>query len=217
MKASRLLFGTLLAVMLSACGQQASEPQFITGNGHSHVADSSGGDSHSHAGGTSIGDTPPPSADYTGPDASLPNAYDAQFINNMAAHHNGAIQMAEQALQESQRSEIKQLAEHIIDDQHKEIQQMATWLEQWYPGARINASKAMKMDAMEISQDQSKPFDLRFIETMIAHHQGALEMAQEAQVKAEHPELKQLAAQIIKAQTAEIDQMRAWQQQWFAN
>jgi uncharacterized protein (DUF305 family) len=216
MKPTRLLLGTLLVLVVSACGQPSRSESIFTSGSHSHSADMPGSDGHQHTADRSIGDTPPPSAGANDPASTIPNSYDARFINNMASHHNGALQMAEQALHESRRSEIKQLAEHMIDDQHTEIQQMAGWLEAWYPGARVSADEAMPMDAMAISQDQSKPFDLRFLETMILHHQGALTMAQEAQTKAEHPELRQLAGEIIKAQSAEIEQMRAWQQQWFA-
>jgi uncharacterized protein (DUF305 family) len=133
----------------------------------------------------------------------------------MSTHHNGAIHMAEEALRQSQRPEIKELAEHIIDEQHKEIQQMATWREQWYPGSHVEGGKGMVMGDMEISNDASKPFDQRFIEAMISHHQGAVDMAKEAQTKGERDEIRQLAAQIIKAQEAEIAQLKAWQQQWF--
>ena len=57
------------------------------------------------------------------------------------------------------------------------------------------------------SGDTSQPFDQRFITAMIAHHNGAIEMAREAQTKAEHPEIKQLAEAIIKAQEAEVAQL----------
>jgi uncharacterized protein (DUF305 family) len=49
---------------------------------------------------------------------------------------------------------------------------------------------------------------------MIAHHEGAITMAKEAEQKAEHPELKKLSADIIKAQQPEIDQMKKWQDAW---
>jgi uncharacterized protein (DUF305 family) len=50
---------------------------------------------------------------------------------------------------------------------------------------------------------------------MMSHHTGAIAMAREAQTKAEHPEIKQLAAEIIKAQEAEVQQLQEWQQAWF--
>jgi uncharacterized protein (DUF305 family) len=59
--------------------------------------------------------------------------------------------------------------------------------------------------------------DLAFIDGMTAHHQQAIEEAKAAQVRARRPEVKRLAADIIKAQQAEIDQMRAWRLAWFPN
>jgi uncharacterized protein (DUF305 family) len=51
---------------------------------------------------------------------------------------------------------------------------------------------------------------------MIPHHEGAIAMAQDAQQKAEHQEIKDLAQAIIAAQEGEIAQMKEWQQTWFA-
>jgi len=141
--------------------------------------------------------------------------YDAQFIDSMIEHHTGAITMAKQAQLESQRPEIKQLAETIIRDQQKEIDQMKAWREQWYPGLPPTGGMGMSMGDMEVGGDASQPFDQRFITAMVAHHNGAIEMARDAQTKAEHPELKQLAEAIIKAQEAEVQQLQAWGSQWF--
>ena len=58
-------------------------------------------------------------------------------------------------------------------------------------------------------------FDLMFIDMMIPHHASAVAMAQVAQTRAEHPELRMLAEAIIASQSAEIDQMQTWRDQWF--
>jgi uncharacterized protein (DUF305 family) len=123
--------------------------------------------------------------------------------------------MAEQALQESERPEIKQLAQNIIDTQQQEIDRMTAWREQWYPDLAPSGGMSMDMGDMEISTDTSLPFDQRFITAMISHHKGAIAMAQEAQTLAEHAELKQLASEIIEAQEAEVAQLEEWQREWF--
>jgi len=59
------------------------------------------------------------------------------------------------------------------------------------------------------------PYDARFIDSMLIHHRGAVEMAQEALEKAEREELKIMAQVIIDAQSAEIEQMRKWREEWY--
>ncbi|HBE32819.1 MAG TPA: DUF305 domain-containing protein [Cyanobacteria bacterium UBA11368] len=58
-------------------------------------------------------------------------------------------------------------------------------------------------------------YDLRFIDAMIPHHQGAVLMAKEVQQKSKRPEMKQLADNIIKAQNKEIEQMKQWRKNWY--
>ena len=58
-------------------------------------------------------------------------------------------------------------------------------------------------------------FDLRFINAMIAHHEGAVTMAQDALKKSQRPQIKQLAKEIIAAQQKEIAQMKQWRKAWY--
>lgn len=141
--------------------------------------------------------------------------YDAQFIDGMTVHHQGAVAMAEQALEASQRSEIKQLAQNIIATQNTEVEQMASWRQQWYPELAATGGTGGHMGDMQLSSDSSVPFDQRFITAMISHHSGAIAMAKEAQTRAEHAEIKQLAGEIIQTQEAEVQQLEAWQKAWF--
>lgn len=57
-------------------------------------------------------------------------------------------------------------------------------------------------------------FDEAFIAEMIAHHQGAIDMANLAKQNAKHDEIKNLADDIVAAQTKEINEMKSWQTQW---
>jgi uncharacterized protein (DUF305 family) len=60
-------------------------------------------------------------------------------------------------------------------------------------------------------------FDQMFIDMMVPHHQAAIEMALVALEKAEHPEIKQMAAQIIADQEKEIEQLKTWRQEWYGS
>ncbi|MBN3874113.1 MULTISPECIES: DUF305 domain-containing protein [unclassified Nostoc] len=155
---------------------------------------------------------------------------DLRFIDAMIPHHQGAVEMAKEAQQKSKRPEIKKLADNIIKSQNQEITQMKRWRQAWYPKA---GDKPMAYDSqmghmMEMSSDQMKTmmmsqdlgaadaeFDLRFINAMIPHHQGAVTMAKDALSKSKRPEIKQLSQEIIKAQNIEIKQMQQWQKTWY--
>jgi uncharacterized protein (DUF305 family) len=63
--------------------------------------------------------------------------------------------------------------------------------------------------------DQNAPFDQRFLDQMIAHHQMAVTSAQRMIADSARPELRDLAQRIITGQQREIDQMQAWRQEWY--
>jgi len=141
--------------------------------------------------------------------------FDAQFIDGMIVHHEGAVVMAQEALTRSEQPELRALAEAIITAQGPEIEQMQAWRGEWYPDLAATPGMDMPMGDMAVSSDESIPYDQRFLVAMISHHQGAIHMAQDALEKAEHPELKTLAEAIIAAQQAEITQMSGWLEDWF--
>lgn len=157
---------------------------------------------------------------------SSPNAtkapFDLQFIDTMAAHHQSAIEMAELVEKRSAHDELKKMAKKMIDDQQGEIKQLKEWKQQWYadkgeamnmqlPGM-MESMKGMPMDQLKDSEGEK--FDVLFIQTMTKHHQGAIKMAQEAQKRAQHPEIKKLAQGIISEQKKEIAQMAKWNKAW---
>ena len=61
------------------------------------------------------------------------------------------------------------------------------------------------------------PFDQRFIDMMVPHHEAAIAMAEIARTRATRDELRALADEIIHAQTAEVEQLRAWRESWFGS
>lgn len=160
---------------------------------------------------------------------SSPNAasapYDLQFIDTMTDHHQGAVEMAKIVLQKTNNAQLKKFAENIIADQTREITAMKEWRDKWYAGkpAAINMEMSGMADSMQMMMGDGmkkfeaadgKDFDLMFLEMMTPHHAGAVTMGKEALQKAEHPEIKTLANNIIKAQEAEIKQMAEWKAKW---
>ena len=156
--------------------------------------------------------------------------YDLRFIDGMMMHHKGAVAMAKEALEKSQRPEIKQLANNIIEAQNKEIAQMKQWRTAWYPKASqqpvaygganksVMPMSAKQHESMMMSQDlgaADDKFDLRFLNAMIPHHECAIVMANDAISKSIRPEIKQLNQDILTSQQAEITQMKQWRKAWY--
>jgi uncharacterized protein (DUF305 family) len=63
--------------------------------------------------------------------------------------------------------------------------------------------------------DSNAPFDQRFFDQMIVHHQGAVMSAQMMIADSARPELRDLAQRIITGQQREIGQMRQWRADWY--
>ena len=63
--------------------------------------------------------------------------------------------------------------------------------------------------------DPDAPYDLRFIDEMVMHHQGAIMSSEMMIGDSEHPELRDLAQRIQEEQQRQIDQMRAWRAEWY--
>lgn len=157
---------------------------------------------------------------------SSPNAanapYDLQFLDTMIAHHRGAVDMAGPCATKAQHAEVKTLCANVISSQQKEIDEMRSWRDKWFPGAApaMNMDMAgmsgsmMGMDMKKLGTLSGNDFDLEFIREMIPHHEGAVTMAKEALQRSTKDEIKTLANAIIKAQEAEIKQMKEWQTAW---
>ena len=75
---------------------------------------------------------------------------------------------------------------------------------------------SMSMDDMmkALNGKTGDDFDMAFIEQMIPHHQGAIDMAKLALENAGHQEIKDLAQDIIESQEKEIEMMEDWQTSW---
>ena len=163
---------------------------------------------------------------------SSPGAADAaielQFLDTMIAHHQGAIDMAQLVQTRAAHPELKSMAADIIKDQQKEIEMMRAMREQYFRGTppAVNASfpgmetGMEKMDIDKLDLLKENAFDLEFLDQMIPHHEGAVEMAKYviSKLPSESSELndtlRSLARSIVDAQSAEISKMKEWQSAW---
>ena len=145
--------------------------------------------------------------------AAAGNPTDRAFVKAMVPHHRSAIVMAEIAEDRGQSAFVKQLARDIITTQAAEIRTLRREDE----GLDIDGVKVgslgvpehmMGMDGDAATLKTVDPFDAAFMDRMIAHHQGAIEMANAELRKGQDPQLKALAKDIIAAQQREITEMR---------
>ena len=162
---------------------------------------------------------------------------DQRFIAAMVPHHQGAIAMAELALGQARRAEIRALAQRIISSQSQDIVQMRRWYQQWYgtpvpvlgahgPGGMAMGGHGMGMGmgmgmaglpkpgSDLVALGQAKDFDRAFLSEMVLHHRMGVMMAAMAQIHASHRQLLDLQQAMVRAQGREINGMEAGARQW---
>ena len=98
----------------------------------------------------------------------------------------------------------------------QEIAMSPTVMEEQDTVAMDHSMHSMMMDMTSRMEGKTgDELDRIFLEDMIVHHQGALDMTELLLEGTQRPELQTLGADIIAAQTAEIAQMEAWLEEWF--
>ncbi len=145
---------------------------------------------------------------------------DRAFIDAMVPHHQGAVEMAEVALENAEHREIEQLSRNIIATQEAEIEELKAIKEEEFGTSEVPMEMgAGEMEAMGMTDPgelaNRDPFDRAFIDAMIPHHRSAIEMAQVACRESDNPEIRALAGSIIEAQTREITQLEGWRKEWY--
>lgn len=141
--------------------------------------------------------------------------YDALFIDSMMVHHQGAVDMARALQGQTRRPELLTMAGAIIDTQQSEIEFMTELRRQLFPDLPATPGLATDMRAMAVAPEDGRPYEQRFLEAMLSHHEAAIAMAREALQLARNADLKDLAAEIIRAQKEEIVTMREWLRDWY--
>jgi uncharacterized protein (DUF305 family) len=144
--------------------------------------------------------------------ASAFSGTDIMFAQMMIPHHQQAVDMSTLAETHTTNPEILALAKQIKDAQAPEIKQMTSWIES--SGAGMDMGHDMGMGGMlteeqmtALGKAQGAEFDKLYLEGMIGHHEGALQMATMIE-SSSNSEAKELAANIIKSQSAEIEKMK---------
>jgi len=148
------------------------------------------------------------------------NDADVYFAQSMIPHHQQAVEMADIALDPSVGAgeQVLDLATRIQGAQDPEIDLMTGWLTAWgqpsmdeMPDHDMSSMKGMmSADEMdEMATMTGAEFDTMWMEMMIRHHEGAVDMALTVTTDGKNPDVKVLADAIVIAQKSEITEMQA--------
>lgn len=165
--------------------------------------------------------------------ASGHNMADVMFAHMMIPHHQQALDLSALVPDRSTNQELITLAATIASEQQPEIDQMQAMLAEWgaMPGMSnmpghggmgdmpgmgdMGGMGGMGMSGMidaatvtKLTSLSGQPFDVLWLQSMIVHHQGAIEMAQNEVADGSNPGMVNLAKGMVTAQQAEIDQMQ---------
>lgn len=162
-------------------------------------------------------------------DTPAADSVDAGFSLDMSVHHLQAVEMATLATTRSTDPEVRSLAFDISQTQLNQAGRMQGWLTLWglpVTGADTMAwmggsghghmsagglmpGMATEDELTELRAARGTDFDVRFLQLMIRHHQGGLQMAQYGQQHATEAVVRGLARSIAATQTAETTTMAA--------
>ena len=174
-----------------------------------------------------------PTSSTTIPASEPFNDADVSFATGMIPHHAQALVMVDMTRGRDLDPEFEALTEQISAAQAPEIETMAGWLSDWdqpipetmRDHANAESDGSHDMGDMGQMDDEDMPgmmsdqdfddlemmsgggFEEMWLEMMIEHHEGAIEMAEEEIDEGEFPAAVDLAQSIVESQQAEIEQM----------
>ncbi|MER7622299.1 DUF305 domain-containing protein [Streptomyces sp. NPDC126503] len=145
------------------------------------------------------------------------NDADVMFAQMMIPHHQQALEMARLADGRAEGPGVKKLVAAIERAQDPEIRKMRDWLKEWGEpeSAPMDHGSGHGMSGMMTEQQmkqlaaaKGKAFDRLFAELMIAHHDGAVDMARQERRDGRNATAKRLADDVVRTQSAEIAELR---------
>ncbi len=160
-------------------------------------------------GGSPTGDAPTSDAA-----SGTPTRADLEFVQMMLPHHEQAIEMSDLAL-DGRGTAVTAIATDILAAQGPEIDAMRAILARWGEDEDEHAAHmgmpgmASQDDLADLATLEGAAFDARWAALMIAHHEGAIEMARAVLSDGADPEVRAIAEAVIAVQEREIEALRA--------
>jgi uncharacterized protein (DUF305 family) len=153
------------------------------------------------------------------------SSVDAGFARDMSTHHSQAVRMAQAVRDRGTDPKLRLLAFDVETQQLGQIGQLRGWLQTWgltpqsdlppmswmgedmhaHPGeGGLMSGMATTTELDRLDALSGRPLEVYFLQLMIRHHQGGLEMARYGAAHAAEPYVRDLAAKIVAAQQAEV-------------
>jgi uncharacterized protein (DUF305 family) len=174
--------------------------------------------------------TDEPAAAQTASNGDVFNDADVAFASDMVQHHAQAVQMVVMAQGRPLGAEAQALAERIRETQVPEIELLSSWLTAWgqevpetsldhanaghdmdemdHGSVELDLPGAMSADEMAALEDAADAdFEQRWLQMMVEHHRGAVEMARTEQADGTHEDAVALAGTIVETQQAELGEL----------
>jgi uncharacterized protein (DUF305 family) len=151
------------------------------------------------------------------------SSVDAGFARDMSTHHAQAVEMAQVVRDRGSDPALRLIAYDIETTQLAQVGQMRGWLQSWgltpesdlapmtwmsghehAMSDRVMPGMATTAELDRLKSLTGRPLDVYFLQLMIRHHRGGLEMAQDAAAHASLGYVRDLAGKIAAAQQAEV-------------
>ncbi|WIE75657.1 DUF305 domain-containing protein [Curtobacterium sp. MCSS17_007] len=150
--------------------------------------------------------------------ASAHNNQDVMFAQMMLPHHEQAVEMSDVLLAKGSGVDdrVTDLAKQIKAEQSPEINQLTNWLKGWgepteseHSGMGHSMSGMMSdSDMNDLDQASAKDAAKLYLEQMVQHHNGAVDMAKTEVDKGKNTDAVAMAKSIVSSQTEQITQMQ---------
>jgi uncharacterized protein (DUF305 family) len=139
---------------------------------------------------------------------------DNDYAALMKIHHMGAVEMAQLELVNGTDPQVKSMAQKMLDAQQQEIATLNSFLSGHSAhggGDAFYKTVMAGMNGMKMDMDHGGSVDRQFVQMMIPHHQGAIDMSNTYIKAGGHEEqMKTMASRIIADQQKEIRELQAW-------
>ncbi len=140
--------------------------------------------------------------------------FETSFMTQMIDHHGMAVRSGTMCTDKAIHIELRGRCQSIVVAQNREIDQMQTWLKDWYGLSHgPSTNNAPMMDTM--AAQTGEEFERHFLEMMISHHAQAVREGTQCKEEAVHTPLRGMCEEIVISQAQEIQQMGEWLKAWY--